>query len=220
MSAGRSWPERREEFTMALHLVLHPEHPQARHISRIVSDLQTGSLIVYPTDTIYGLGCDIFNKKAIDRIYQVKQESSSKPLSFVCADLTDLAQYATDISNATYRLMKRLLPGPYTFILKASRQVPKFMMSNRKTVGIRVPDNQICLAIVKALGRPIVSTSITQQNDEILNDPEVIEARFGKVVDIIVDGGIIMSEPSTVVDLTDNEPVVLRAGKGDVGQFE
>ena len=205
---------------MALHLVVHPEQPQTRHISRIGNQLQSGGLIVYPTDTMYGLGCDIFNKKAIDRIYQAKQRSHTKPLSFVCADLTDLAQYARNISNTTYRLMKRLLPGPYTFILEASRQVPKFMMSNRKTVGIRVPDNEICLAIVRELGRPIVSTSVTQHDDEILNDPEIIEARFGKVVDVIVDGGILVSEPSTVVDLTGEEPVVLREGKGDTALFE
>ena len=205
---------------MALHLVVHPEQPQTRHIHRIVSQLQSGGLIVYPTDTMYGLGCDIFNKKAIDRIYQAKQRSHTKPLSFVCADLTDLAQYARNISNTTYRLMKRLLPGPYTFILEASRQVPKFMMSNRKTVGIRVPDNEICLSIVRELGRPIVSTSVTQHEDEILNDPKIIEARFGKVVDIIVDGGILVSDPSTVVDLTGEEPVVLREGKGDTLLFE
>ena len=199
---------------MAVRLVLHPEHPQVRHVQRIAQDLQGGRLIVYPTDTVYGLGCDIFNKKAINRIYQVKQQSSKKPLSFVCADLTDLALYARNISNAHYRLMKRLLPGPYTFILEASREVPKFMMSNRKTVGIRVPDNEICLAIVRELGRPIVSTSVTERDDETLNDPIDIEKRFGKTVDILVDGGILISEPSTVVDLTGDEPVVLREGKG------
>lgn len=201
---------------MALRLVVHPEHPQARHIRRIAEAVQAGSVIVYPTDTIYGLGCDIFHKKAIDRVYQIKQASpDKKPLSFVCADLTDLARYARNISNASYRLMKRLLPGPYTFILEASREVPRFMMSNRKTVGIRVPDNEICLSIVRELGRPVVSTSVTRREDEILNDPDEIERRFGNTVDIIVDGGVLVSMPSTVVDLTGEEPVVLRKGKGD-----
>ena len=205
---------------MSLHLHLHPEHPQQRYIARIVDELHRGGLIIYPTDTIYGLGCDIFNKKAIDRVYQVKQESRSKPLSFVCADLTDLARYARNISNASYRLMKRLLPGPYTFILDASRDVPKFMMGKQKTVVIRVPDNEICLSIVKALGRPIISTSVGTKEDELLNDPDLIEARFGKVVDIIVDGGIIVSDSSTVVDLTGDEPVVLRAGEGHSAVFK
>jgi tRNA threonylcarbamoyl adenosine modification protein (Sua5/YciO/YrdC/YwlC family) len=205
---------------MSLHLHLHPEHPHQRHIVRIVDELRRGGLIIYPTDTIYGLGCDIFNKKAIDRVYQVKQESRSKPLSFVCADLTDLARYARNISNASYRLMKRRLPGPYTFILEASRDVPKFMMGKQKTVGIRVPDNEICLSIVKALDRPIISTSVATKDGELLNDPDVIEARFGKVVDIIVDGGIIVSDPSTVVDLTGDEPVVLRAGEGHSALFK
>ncbi|MEE2993477.1 MAG: L-threonylcarbamoyladenylate synthase [Gemmatimonadota bacterium] len=205
---------------MSLHLHLHPEHPQQRHIALIVDELRRGGLIIYPTDTIYGLGCDIFHKKAIDRVYQVKQESRSKPLSFVCADLTDLARYARNISNGSYRLMKRLLPGPYTFILEASRDVPKFMMGKQKTVGIRVPDNEICLSIVKALDRPIISTSVATKDDELLNDPDVIEARFGKVVDIIVDGGIIVSDPSTVVDLTGDEPVVLRAGEGHSAVFK
>ncbi|MBI4550777.1 MAG: threonylcarbamoyl-AMP synthase [Candidatus Latescibacteria bacterium] len=205
---------------MALHLVVNPEYPQPRQVRRIVSELLTGAVIVYPTDTIYGLGCDIFNKKTIERIYQIKQESLKKPLSFVCADLTDLAQYAKNISNTSYRLMKRLLPGPYTFILEASRLVPKVMVSKRKTVGIRVPENEICLAIVRELGHPIVSTSVTRDEDEILNNPADIEARFGKVVDVIVDGGILVSEPSTVVDLTGEEPVVIRKGKGDTALFE
>lgn len=199
---------------MAVKLTVHPEHPQPRHVNRVATDLQSGHLIIYPTDTNYGLGCDIFNKKTIDRIYSVKRDSAGKPLSFVCADLTDLALYAKNISNAQYRLMKRLLPGPYTFILEASREVPKFMMSKRKTVGIRVPDNAICLAIVRELGRPIVSTSVQDHAGEALNDPIDIEGVYGKSVDIIVDGGVLISEPSTIVDLTGEDPIVLREGKG------
>ena len=198
---------------MADILQLHPEHPQKRHVDRVVEALHRGGVIVYPTDTVYGLGCDIFNRKAINRIYQIKQAPAGKPLSFVCSDLSDLARYAKNISNAAYRMMKRLLPGPYTFILEASRDVPKFMIGKRRTVGIRVPDNRICLEIVQALGRPVLSTSIASAADGIaLNDIESIASRYGKTVDVIVDGGTGVSEPSTVVDLTGDEPDILRAG--------
>ena len=198
---------------MADILHLHPEHPQKRHVDRVVEALHRGGVIVYPTDTVYGLGCDIFNRKAINRIYQIKQAPAGKPLSFVCSDLSDLARYAKNISNAAYRMMKRLLPGPYTFILEASRDVPKFMIGKRRTVGIRVPDNRICLEIVQALGRPVLSTSIASAEDGIaINDIESIASRYGKVVDVIVDGGAGVSEPSTVVDLTGEEPDILRAG--------
>jgi len=198
---------------MATVLQLHPEHPQKRHVDRVVEALHRGGVIVYPTDTVYGLGCDIFNRKAINRIYQIKQAPAGKPLSFVCSDLSDLARYAKNISNASYRMMKRLLPGPYTFILEASRDVPKFMIGKRRTVGIRVPDNRICLEIVQALGRPVLSTSIASAEDGIaINDIESIASRYGKTVDVIVDGGAGVSEPSTVVDLTGEEPDILRAG--------
>jgi len=198
---------------MADILQLHPEHPQKRHVDRVVEALHRGGVIVYPTDTVYGLGCDIFNRKAINRIYQIKQAPAGKPLSFVCSDLSDLARYAKNISNAAYRMMKRLLPGPYTFILEASRDVPKFMIGKRRTVGIRVPDNRICLEIVQALGRPVLSTSIASAVDGIaINDIESIASRYGKAVDVIVDGGAGVSEPSTVVDLTGEEPDILRAG--------
>ena len=198
---------------MADILQLHPEHPQKRHVDRIVEALHRGAVIVYPTDTVYGLGCDIFNSKAINRIYQIKRAPAGKPLSFVCSDLKDLARYAKNISNAAYRMMKRLLPGPYTFILEASRDVPKFMIGKRRTVGIRVPDNPICLEITQALGRPVLSTSITAADDDVaMNDINVITSRYGKAVDVIVDGGVVVSEPSTVVDLTGEEPDILRAG--------
>lgn len=199
---------------MATRLILHSDHPAPRQINRLTDTLRSGGLVIYPTDTIYGLGCDMFNRKAIDRICQIKQVPTDRSFSFICADLTDLTKYARNVSNASYRLMNRLLPGPYTFVLEASRDVPKFMMSNRKTVGIRVPDNQVCRSIVTALGQPIISTSLTLPDGDLLNDPDAIETRLGKVVDIIVDAGILLSEPSTVVDLTGDEPVVLREGKG------
>ncbi len=205
---------------MAAILQLHPEHPQKRHVDRIVDALHRGGVIVYPTDTVYGLGCDIFNRKAINRIYQIKQVPAGKPLSFVCSDLKDLARYAKNISNASYRMMKRLLPGPYTFILEASRDVPKFMIGKRRTVGIRVPDNRICLEIVRTLGRPVLSTSVVAAEDGIaMNDVESIEFRFGSTVDIIADGGVIVSAPSTVVDLTGREPEILRASAGEADLY-
>ncbi len=205
---------------MAAILQLHPEHPQKRHVDRVVESLHRGGVIVYPTDTVYGLGCDIFNRKAINRIYQIKQAPAGKPLSFVCSDLKDLARYAKNISNASYRMMKRLLPGPYTFILEASRDVPKFMIGKRRTVGIRVPDNRICLEIVQALGRPVLSTSIVAAEDGIaMNDVESIASRFGGAVDVIADGGVIVSTPSTVVDLTGEEPEILRASAGEADLY-
>ena len=205
---------------MAAILQLHPEHPQKRHVDRVVEALHRGGVIVYPTDTVYGLGCDIFNRKAINRIYQIKQAPAGKPLSFVCSDLKDLARYAKNISNASYRMMKRLLPGPYTFILEASRDVPKFMIGKRRTVGIRVPDNPICLEIVQALGRPVLSTSIVAAEDGIaMNDVESIASRFGAAVDVIADGGVIVSTPSTVVDLTGEEPEILRASAGEADLY-
>ena len=205
---------------MAAILQLHPEHPQKRHVDRVVEALHRGGVIIYPTDTVYGLGCDIFNRKAINRIYQIKQVPAGKPLSFVCSDLKDLARYAKNISNASYRMMKRLLPGPYTFILEASRDVPKFMIGKRRTVGIRVPDNPICLEIVQALGRPVLSTSIAASDDgSDMNDAEAIQSRYGKVVDVIVDGGVIVAEPSTVVDLTGGEPEILRASAGEADLY-
>ena len=205
---------------MAAILQLHPEHPQKRHVDRVVEALHRGGVIVYPTDTVYGLGCDIFNRKAINRIYQIKQAPAGKPLSFVCSDLKDLARYAKNISNAAYRMMKRLLPGPYTFILEASRDVPKFMIGKRRTVGIRVPDNRICLEIVRALGRPVLSTSVVAAEDGIaMNDVESIASRFGGAVDVIADGGVIVSTPSTVVDLTGEEPEILRASAGEADLY-
>lgn len=205
---------------MAAILPLHPEHPQKRHVDRVVEVLHRGGVIIYPTDTVYGLGCDIFNRKAINRIYQIKQAPSGKPLSFVCADLKDLARYAKNISNASYRMMKRLLPGPYTFILEASRDVPKFMIGKRRTVGIRVPDNPICLEIVQALGRPVLSTSIAAMGDgTAMNHVEAIQSRYGRAVDVIVDGGVIVADPSTVVDLTGDEPEILRASAGEADLY-
>ncbi|MBN1349785.1 threonylcarbamoyl-AMP synthase [candidate division KSB1 bacterium] len=201
-------------------LSINPENPQQRLVDQAVSILQDGGIIAYPTDTIYGIGCDIFNKKAIARIYQIKQKDKSTPLSFICPDLKDISKYA-HISNADYKIMRRFFPGPYTFILRGTRLVPKLMLTKRRTVGIRVPDNRICLMLLQTFGNPIVTTSATiPGDDDILNDPIDIDEKLGKMIDLIIDGGISGFLASTVVDLTSEPPQVLRAGKGESSFFE
>ena len=190
--------------------------PHQRYVNITVDALRNGAVICYPTDTVYGLGASISHKSALERIYQIKRISNNKLLSFICKDLQDVAQYAY-ISNPSYKLMKRCVPGPYTFILPATSKTPKKLFQKRRTVGIRIPDCQVCRMMVEFLGSPIISASIPAGPDEILNDPEEINRRFGHQVDIILDGGIIISEPSTIVDLTDKSPRILRKGKGDTG---
>lgn len=201
-------------------LSVHPDSPQGRHISHAVDVLHNGGVIIYPTDTVYGIGCSVFDKNAIERIYQIKQQDASKPFSFVCSDLSHISEYAR-VSNPAFRLMKHLIPGPYTFVLPASslKQLPKSMISKRKTVGIRVPDNKVSLAIIKELGHPILSASVTDRNGQVLNNPDLIKELYGNQVDLILDGGIIVSVPSTVVDLTDDQPVILREGAGDISRL-
>jgi len=190
-------------------LSLNPDNPQKRLIGKVVQVLDQGGLIIYPTDTFYGIGCDLFNKKSIKQIYQLKRRPLTKPFSFVCANLKDISLYA-QVSNNAYRIMKRSLPGPYTFVLEGTRLVPKLMLTKRRTVGIRVPDNKICLAIVKSLGRPIISTSVN------LDEPSVIHDTYSSLVEIVIDGGVISHEPSTVVSLIDDNPEVIREGKGEI----
>jgi tRNA threonylcarbamoyl adenosine modification protein (Sua5/YciO/YrdC/YwlC family) len=197
---------------------VNPVNPQPRYIDKAVEILQNGGVIIYPTDTFYGIGCDIFNKKAIERIYHLKKRPKDKPFSFICASLTDISQYA-QVGNYAYKTMKRLLPGPYTFLLEGSRLVPKIMLTKRHVVGIRVPDNQIALAIVAKLGHPIVSTSATTPEGEVLTDPELIHERLGKEVDLVIDAGPLGFEPSSVVSLIEDVPEVVRKGKGDVSEF-
>ncbi len=200
-------------------LRLNPENPQPRHISRIVETLRQGGVIVYPTDTIYGLGCDIFNSKGIKRIYQVKHRDPRKPFSFICADISDVANYC-QVSNFAYKILKRHLPGPYTFVLEATRQVPGLLTTKQKTVGIRIPDNPIALGIVRELGHPLITTSANTSGDDPVNDPEEIAARFGKAIDLVVDGGVLMGDSSTVISLVDDRVEVLRAGSGDTSWIE
>ncbi|MBD3290383.1 threonylcarbamoyl-AMP synthase [candidate division KSB1 bacterium] len=198
---------------------IHPENPQDRLIQKAVEILADGGIIAYPTDTVYGIGCDIFSKQSIEKIFLLKGKSKKSPLSFICPDLKDIAKYA-HVTNPAYRVMRQLLPGPYTFILRGSRLVPKLMITKRKTVGIRIPDNNICLALLHELGHPIVSTSASIKNDIILTDPEEIDIHLGHALDLVIDGGILGLSPSSVVDLTDEPFRVIRHGKGDVSFFE
>jgi tRNA threonylcarbamoyl adenosine modification protein (Sua5/YciO/YrdC/YwlC family) len=197
---------------------INPQNPQLRLIKRVIEVLKKGGVIGYPTDTIYGIGCDLFNKEAIERIYRLKKHNRNKPLSFICSNLKDISRYAY-VSNYAYKTMRRLLPGAYTFILEATKLVPKMVMTKQKTVGIRVPGNPICLALVRELGHPIISTSVYRPDEELYSDPREIEERFGKSLDLVIDGGIIVAEHSSVIDLTDEVPEVIRRGKGDVSPF-
>lgn len=197
---------------------LHPNNPQLRYINKAVNILSEGGVIIYPTDTVYGIGCDIFNKGALERIFTIKNDSSSKLLSFICSGLKDIAKYAK-VSDYAYRTMKHLLPGPYTFILPAAKEVPKKLWSNRKTVGIRVPNHPISLKIVQELGHPIISTSTTNRKGEILYDPLEIRSVFNSQVDLMLASGKLVGDPSSVIDLSDEEPEVIREGAGDVSLF-
>ncbi|MBW2061456.1 MAG: threonylcarbamoyl-AMP synthase [Deltaproteobacteria bacterium] len=194
---------------------INPNNPQPRLIARITEVLQTGGVISYPTDTNYGLGCNLHQKKAIEKIYRIKKRNPKKPFSFICADLKDISKYAR-VSNYAYKTMRRLLPGPYTFILEGTRLVPKIMLTPRKEAGIRVPDNKICIALVKALGNPIINTTAALDEDEVLCDPEEVEARFKGLIDLVVDGGPVPGKPSTVVSLVNDTPTIIREGLGDV----
>ena len=200
---------------------LYEENPETRKIEQIVSVLKEGGLIIYPTDTVYGLGCDIFNQKAIERIRQIKGiKGKQLDLSFICYDLSHISEYAL-VDTPTFKLMKKSLPGPYTFILKSSSKVPKILNVKKKTVGIRIPDNNIPREIVRALGHPIITTSIHDENlIDHATDPEVIYDEFQSKVDIIVNGGYGDIDPSTIIDCTGDNPQILREGKGDPSIIE
>jgi len=195
-------------------LKIHDKNPQMRLIRKAVQVLSDGGIVVYPTDTAYGMGCDLFNKRGIERIYEIKRRSRTQPFSFICADLSDISNYAV-VTNYAYKIMKRLLPGPYTFILGASRLVPKILLPKRKEVGIRIPDHEVCLSLVMEFGGPIISTTVRLPDEEILTDPEIIEERIGHSVDLVIDSGILSPELSTVVSLVDDTPEIIREGKGN-----
>lgn len=203
-----------KQNNMLIHI--HPDNPQPRLIRQAVESLLQGGIIIYPTDTVYGLGCDILQQKAVERICRIKKTDPKKAqLSFVCSDLSNLSDYAKPLSNPVYRLLKEHLPGPYTFILPASKMVPKLMQSKKDTIGLRVPDNRIAQAIIKELGRPILSASLPGEMVEDYTDPEVMHQNFMNEVDYVIDGGIGGMVPSTVIDCTGEEPLVIREGLGE-----
>ncbi|RMD49489.1 MAG: threonylcarbamoyl-AMP synthase [Ignavibacteria bacterium] len=197
---------------------LHPETPQQRYINKAVEILKNGGIIIYPTDTVYGIGCDIMNHQAVKQIYRIKNVTESKLFSFIIPDLSEIAQYAK-VSDAAFKMMRKLLPGPYTFVLPASKNVPKKLWTKRKTVGIRIPDNEIAITLARELGNPIVSTSVTSRNGDILFRPEEIRAIFGMQVDLMLANGALPGRPSTIVEFEDNEPRIIREGAGDITPF-
>ncbi len=196
-------------------LNIHLQNPGERAITKAAEILRHGGIVIYPTDTVYGIGCSVENKNAIEKIYLVKGQRTDKPFSFVCSNLSHISEYA-HVSNAAFKIMKRLIPGPYTFVLPAAKMkhLPKILVSRRKTVGIRVPASPVAIALVTALGHPILSTSTSMFNGALLNDPDVIREYYSQKVELILDAGILVSEPSTVLDLTGEEPIVIRQGAG------
>lgn len=198
---------------------INPKNPQLRLINQVIKQMKSGAILCYPTDTGYGIGCDLFDQKAIKRIIQLKKRPKQKPFSFMCSNLTHISEYA-HVSNSAYRLLKRNLPGPYTFVLPGSKLVPKIMATRQKTVGIRVPAHPICRLLIETLGNPIINTSVLLDEEEnSLSEPFKIEQYLANRVDIIIDGGRIFPDPSSIIDLTGDYPEVLREGKGDVTPF-
>jgi tRNA threonylcarbamoyl adenosine modification protein (Sua5/YciO/YrdC/YwlC family) len=196
---------------------IYPENPQPRALRQVVNVLQDGGVIIYPTDTIYGLGCNIYDTAAIERICQIKGiKPKDAQFSFICCDLSHLSDYARSVDTPTFRLLKAALPGPYTFILEASKEVPKALKARKDTVGIRIPDHKIAHELVKTLGHPIMSVSLPMDDEEVeyYTDPEVIHERFGNQVDLVIDGGFGGTEASTVIDCTSGSPELVRAGAG------
>ena len=205
---------------MAKIVSINATNPQPRLIAQAADILRHGGVICYPTDTMYGIGCDIFNQKAVKRVYQIKRRPKDKPFSFMCDSLTNISQYG-HVGNTAYRLMRKNLPGPYTFVLTGTKLVPKIMLTKQKTVGIRVPGHPVCLAIIEALGNPILNTSAAPEEEEEnqICRADDVERLFGKQVDLIIDSGEILPAPSSVISLLNEQPEVLRFGKGDVEAF-
>ncbi|MBW2682878.1 MAG: threonylcarbamoyl-AMP synthase [Deltaproteobacteria bacterium] len=200
-------------------LEINAENPQLRLIEPIVKQMKNGALVCYPTDTGYGIGCDLFNPKAIKRLIQLKKRPRKKPFSFMCSNLTHISQFA-HVSNSAYRLLKRNLPGAYTFVLPGTKLVPKIMATKQKTVGIRVPAHPICKLLIETLGNPIINTSFQLDGEEgSLSEPFDIEQYLRNRVDVIIDGGRVFPDPSSIIDLTGDYPVILREGKGDVTPY-
>ncbi|PKL19169.1 MAG: threonylcarbamoyl-AMP synthase [Spirochaetae bacterium HGW-Spirochaetae-5] len=196
--------------------VINEENPQLRLINKTVEILKEGGVIVFPTDTVYAYGCDIKDKRAIERIYRLKKMEKHKPLSFIFTTISDINDYARNISDDAYKIMKKALPGPYTFIFKASKLVPKVVVTNQKTVGVRIPDNNIAIEIVKALGRPLLATSVSNHDGSYIVEPKDLEKIYRNEVDLVIDCGPKISSPSTVIDMTGETFRVIREGKGEI----
>ncbi|HOV07762.1 MAG TPA: L-threonylcarbamoyladenylate synthase [Spirochaetota bacterium] len=196
--------------------VINEKNPQQRLIQKVKECLEDGGIIVFPTDTVYAYGCDIKDKRAIERIYRLKKLDKRKPLSFIFTDISEIADYVRNVSDDAFKIMKKAFPGPYTFIFKASKLVPKIVMTNQKTIGVRIPDNNIALDIVRALGRPILATSVFTLSGEYLIDPRELEKVYRNEVDIVIDAGPKMAEPSTVVDFSEDSIEIIREGKGKI----
>ena len=203
---------------MAEVLNIDPEHIRGRSITRAAQILREGGIVVYPTDTIYGVGCDITVKAGLERVRRLKGRDSKKPMSFVCSDLNDISRYAR-VSNFAYRILKRCLPGAYTFVLPATKETPRMAQSKQKTIGIRIPDHPVPLALVAELGNPIVSTSANRTAQEVITDPIDLEREFGSEVGMILECGLLPVQPSTVISLVGDEVNILREGLGDIELF-
>lgn len=200
-------------------LEINPYNPQQRLIQQVVDQLKRGAVICYPTDTGYGIGCDFANQKAVKRVSQLKNRPKGKPFSFMCSDLKHISSYA-HVSNVAYRLLKKNLPGPYTFVLPGTKLVPKSMATKQKSVGIKVPENPIARMLLETMGSPLINTSLPRDDDAVeMSDPFEIDIQLGKQLDLVIDGGDLYPDPSTLIDLTGDYPVVLREGKGDTTPF-
>jgi tRNA threonylcarbamoyl adenosine modification protein (Sua5/YciO/YrdC/YwlC family) len=197
---------------------LHPEDPELRYINKAVQVLRKGGIIIYPTDTVYGMGCDIYNKKALEKLFRIKNDVGTKLFSFICSNFKEISKYAK-ISDYAFKKMKYLLPGPYTFILPTTRLVPKELWSKRKTVGIRIPNNKVALKLVELLGNPIVSTSTTNRKGDVLYEPFEIRNIFNNQIDLMLASGNLIGDPSSVIDLSEDQPEIIRRGAGDVALF-
>ncbi len=196
--------------------MIHEENPQERLIKKTCDVLEEGGVIIYPTDTVYAYGCDIKDKRAVERIYRIKKINRKKPLSFIFPDISSANEYVRNISNEAFKVMKKACPGPYTFIFNASKEVPRMVMTNQKTIGVRIPDNNIALALVKTLGRPILSASVNNAEGEYIIDPRDLEKVYRNEVDLVIDAGPKVSEPSTIVDFTGGSAEIIREGKGEM----
>lgn len=195
-------------------LRIDPEIIKPRSIQQAADILARDGVVAYPTDTTYGLGCSLFSRKGIERIYRIKEREKGKPMSFICSTISEVSRYAY-LDTRAFKILKRFLPGPYTFILEATRIVPDLVMTRQKTVGIRIPDNRICLALVSAFGTPIITTSVNRSGEEPIGDPALIEESFGSVIDLVIDGGVLPSAASSVISLLGEKPEVIRQGVGD-----